>query len=117
MRLIDADEIVKVAKHAYNEWNLAMAAADGTREINKVFKMQELCKAMKAVADAAPTITPEGLVRHGRWEKVEDPGGGSHWMCSSCGTEWYFEADGPVENGCNYRPGCGDKLDLEDKPC
>lgn len=30
-RLINANDIVKVAEHAYNEWNLAMAAADGQR--------------------------------------------------------------------------------------
>ena len=63
MRPIDADEIVKVAEHAYNEWNLAMAAADGTREINRVFKMQELCKAVKVVADSAPTIDAVPVVR------------------------------------------------------
>ena len=55
-RLIYADDIVKVAEHAFNEWNLAMAAADGDREINHVFKMQELCKAVKAVAENAPTV-------------------------------------------------------------
>lgn len=60
-RLIDANEIVRVAEHAYNEWNLAMAAADGNRKINHVFKMQELCKTVKAVADSAPTIDPETL--------------------------------------------------------
>lgn len=62
---------------------------------------------------SAPTITPESLVRHGRWVKIENLGGDSHWMCSSCGVEWYFEADGPVENGSNYCPRCGAKMDLE----
>lgn len=33
-----------------------MAAADGKREISLVFKMQELCKAVKAVAENAPTV-------------------------------------------------------------
>ena len=67
MRPIDADNIAQVAEHAYNEWNLAMAAADGRREINHVYKMQELCKAVNAVANAAPTITLDDLRPSGRW--------------------------------------------------
>ena len=62
-RLIDANDIVKVAEHAYGEWNLAMAAADGQRQINLVYKMKELCKAVKAVADAAPTVDAVEVVR------------------------------------------------------
>ena len=62
-RLIYADDIVKVAEHAFNEWNLAMAASDGDREINHVFKMQELCKAVKAVAENAPTVDAVEVVR------------------------------------------------------
>ena len=62
-RLIDANHIVEVAEHAYGEWNLAMAAADGQRQINQVYKMKELCKAVKAVADAAPTVDAVEVVR------------------------------------------------------
>lgn len=62
MRLIDADKIIEVAEHAYCEWNKAMAAAEG-RQINRCYKMQELCKAVKGVADDCPTINPCGL-RH-----------------------------------------------------
>ena len=69
-RLIYADDIVKVAEHAYHEWNLAMAAADGQRQINYVYKMKELCKAVKAVADAAPTVDAVEVV-HGRWVQKE----------------------------------------------
>lgn len=82
MALIDRDEIVKVAEHAYNEWNLAMAAADGEREINLTFKMQDLCKAVKAVAMAAPVVDAKPVV-HGEWEfgeTLHHP-----WMkCSVC---------------------------------
>lgn len=96
-RLIDANAIVEVAEHAYNEWNLAMATADGTREINRVFKMQELCKAVKAVADNAPTIDPEDLRPVGKWEWYEEwkecttdsPAECqcAGWMCSECGID------------------------------
>lgn len=60
-RLIDANQIVEVAKHAYNEWNLAMATQDTNRGVNKVLKMQELCKCVEAVANDAPTIDLETL--------------------------------------------------------
>lgn len=56
MRLIDADKIVEVAEHAWDEWNLAMATQDTNRGVNKVIKMKELCKAVKAVADDCPAV-------------------------------------------------------------
>lgn len=71
MRLIDADKIVEVAEHAYGEWNKAMAAAE-KRQINRCFKMQELCKAVKGVADDCPTIDPESLRPTAHWISVKD---------------------------------------------
>ena len=57
MRAIDAEKAIEVAQIKYNDWVLAMAAADGRREINLCFKKQELFKAVKAVLDCVPTIT------------------------------------------------------------
>lgn len=74
MRLIDADKIVEVAEHAYGEWNKAMGAAEG-RQINRCYKMQELCKAVKGVADACPTIDPESLRPTAEWIEAHPPGG------------------------------------------
>ena len=56
MRLIDADIADEIIAHAENEWNLAMAAADGNREINRVYKMHELCRAVRGVVKSLPTI-------------------------------------------------------------
>ena len=59
---ISRKEAIKYAEHAYHEWNLAMAAADGKRETNLVYKRQELCKAVESVfrdmpaADVAPVV-------------------------------------------------------------
>ena len=58
-RAIDADKAIEVAQIKYNDWNLAMAAADGQREINLCFKKQELFKAVKAVLECVPTLTPQ----------------------------------------------------------
>lgn len=106
VRLIDANEIVKVAEHAYNEWNLAMAAADGKREINKTYKMQELCKAVKAVADNCPTIDAVPVVRcrHCRshhWEQEPCHGKTVHY-CKKLGAEVtadFFCAAGKRKDG------------------
>lgn len=63
---ISREAAIKYAEHAYHEWNLAMAAADGKREINLVYKRQELCKAVKSVfrdmpaADVAPVVRCKG---------------------------------------------------------
>lgn len=78
-----------------------MAAADGNREINRVYKMQELCKAVKSVAEADP-------VKHGKWEDI----GETYAKCSCCG--WMFEKlptpDGFIANNryCRY---CGARMD------
>lgn len=81
----------------------------------------------------APTITPESMVRHGRWIKKHKHVGGfrrytgfddmgeQHTItvderaefddlyCSKC---WKQSAD----NFLNYCPNCGARMDLEDKP-
>lgn len=90
-RLIDANHIVEVAEHAYSEWNLAMAAADGQRQINQVYKMKELCKAVKAVADAAPTVDAVEVVRCKDCKHYMT----IHCTCDGCciSDDWYC-ADG-----------------------
>lgn len=62
-KLVSADRMVELAQHAYKEWNLAMAAAEGNRQINHVFKMQELCKAVESVVKAAPAVDAVEVVR------------------------------------------------------
>ena len=67
---IEREAAVAFAQHAYNAWNLAMAAADGRREINMVYKRQELCKAVKSVfsempaADVAPVVHETPMLRY-----------------------------------------------------
>ncbi len=58
----------------------------------------------------APTVDAVEVV-HGRWEKIDDFDGEFHWRCSACGVEWFFYEEGPQENGCNYCPRCGAKMD------
>ena len=66
---IRREDAIKYAEHAYHEWNLAMAAADGKREINLVYKRQELCKAVESVfrdmpaADVAPVVRGKPITK------------------------------------------------------
>lgn len=84
-RLIDANVAIKIADKCYEEWNLAMAAAEGNRQINMVYKKQELFKAVKKVVENCDTIDPETLrptahIVHGTVPETEDG-----VFCSRCG--------------------------------
>ena len=85
--LIERQEAIKAAEHAYNEWNLAMAAADGQRQINRVFKMQELCKAVISVFENVPAADVAPVVRCKDCKhSYEDIGGRvcAHGVCVDC---------------------------------
>lgn len=114
---ISREAAVAFAEHAYHEWNLAMAAADGQRQINRCFKMQELCKAVASVFVDAPTADVEP-VRHGRWISWEEadnciPSPNRH-ECSVCHDAAQILVNG-LELLSDYCPNCGAKMDLEDK--
>lgn len=81
--LIERQAAVKAAEHAYNEWNLAMAAADGQRQINRVFKMQELCMAVISVFENVPAADLDctGCV----WLNTR------HQKCSCCRRNQYIK--------------------------
>ena len=59
---------------------------------------------MLPAVDAAPVV-------HGRWEEVDDGWGEWYYRCSACGCEWFLEDGTPAENGMNYCPRCGAKMD------
>ena len=103
MRLIDADKIVEVAEHAYGEWNKAMGAAEG-RQINRCYKMQELCKAVKNVADDCPTIDPEAIQPTAHWDIKETDCRDVilSWKCDKCGRL--------SRNDYPYCPSCGARM-------
>lgn len=68
-RYIDADAAVSNADARYREWGLAMAAAEG-RQINMVYKKQELFQAVKKVIKSCPSIDPDSL--QSQWRKTAD---------------------------------------------
>nr|DAI84797.1 MAG TPA: hypothetical protein [Caudoviricetes sp.] len=116
---ISREAALKAAEHAYGEWNLAMAAADGARQINLVYKRQELLKAVASVFDIVPAADVEP-VRHGRWV-VDYPDGTIYEgaalrlmfaliTCSECGKTFELMRMGKPRY-CT----CGAKMDLEEQ--
>lgn len=72
VRLIDANAAIENADKRYSEWNLAMAAAEGNRQISMVYKKQELFKAVRKVIESCPPIDPNSLQL--QWHKTaKDP--------------------------------------------
>lgn len=71
-RLIDANAAIENADKRYSEWNLAMAAAEGNRQISMVYKKQELFKAVRKVIESCPLVDPESMRGHARWLKDEN---------------------------------------------
>ena len=101
-RLIDADQAIAEADRLFNMYNLAMAGAETNREINHIFKRQELFKAVRAVVKTCPTIDP---VKHGHWVFVNDMV--SYIKCSECGDDiCWVNTKRP-----KYCPRCGAKMD------
>lgn len=101
---IEREAAIKAAEHAWNEWNLAMAAADGNREINLVYKRQELCKAVASVFASAPAADVAPVV-HGQWKAS-----GALLECQNCG-EIYSRLGGNAGKSWNYCPNCGAMID------
>ena len=66
-------------------------------------------QAIEDLADIpAAKVAP---VRHGRWiEECEE----SLYSCSACGTEWITIEGTPKENGMDFCPHCGAKMDLKE---
>lgn len=102
---IEREAAIKAAEHAWNEWNLAMAAADGNREINLVYKRQELCKAVASVFASAPAADVVPVV-HGRWVSNGIPDSILSG-CSACG----FSC---VASSFRYCPNCGARMNGRD---
>ena len=102
MRLIDADQALAEAERLLELYNLAMAGAETNREINHVFKRQELFKAVRAVLKTCPTVDP---IKHGHWIFVEDMV--SYIKCSECGDDiCWVNTKRP-----KYCPSCGTRMD------
>lgn len=98
MRLIDADVYRKILKQWISECN----------EIND--SAGDIIFDCVCQLDDAPTIDPESLRPHGRWEHTHTSASyySECWKCSVCGFE---DTEG---YDFKYCPNCGAKMDLEE---
>ena len=119
---ISREAAIKAAEHAYGEWNLAMAAADGSRQINLVYKRKELLKAVASVFDIVPAADVEP-VRRGNWNIRLADESTLCLECSVCGRRvddidlHHLLEAGEYGEACRRYPycHCGSKMDLEDE--
>ena len=101
MRQIDADAFKAEGRKLYTEagWDL--------REVH--YSQLD----MECNIDIMPTIEAEP-VRHGRWMETEYSAYDNSYKCSACGEVWEFIEGTPKDNGANYCPNCGAKMDKEE---
>lgn len=66
---------------------------------------------MEQIHDA-PTIESEQ--RTGKWKETDDGWDGVYYVCSECGCPWALIDGTPYDNGMNYCPNCGCKMEGEE---
>ena len=94
VRLIDANVLYDRLEYRYKNSYGAAHRAYG-------IAIDEVCD--------APTITPESLVRHGRFEVGElADGNGEMLYCSECKHPYMSTV------GMNYCPNCGARMDMKE---
>lgn len=49
--------------------------------------------------------------KHGEWIEKEEIYGDVYYTCSNCGEDWTTIDGTPFENGMNFCPQCGAKMD------
>jgi len=65
---------------------------------------QTVHKLTQALAEAEP-------IKHGRWKETEYSAYDDSYRCSACGEVWEFIKGTPKDNGANYCPNCGARMD------
>ena len=100
MRLIDADKLKEEIGECPENW------LDSPEEMQAVDDWNGCMN----VIDCAPTIDAE-IVRHGHWIEKDWFDGDIYYDCSTCGNSWVTIEGTPQDNGMNYCPHCGAKMD------
>lgn len=66
----------------------------------------------EVLADYIATYTEQ---KKGKWEESDDGWDGVYYVCSECGCPWILIDGTPYDNGMNYCPNCGAKMEREQK--
>ena len=105
---IEREQAIKCAEESYKTWNLITAAADGAREVNQCYKMQELCKTIGEVFKIVPAADVAPVV-HGRWVYHN-----FDTICSECRKSAIFDEWGQQAE-TEFCPHCGAKMYEKEK--
>lgn len=65
---------------------------------------------IRAEIECAPTIEPKS----GKWLSTDDGWDGEYFVCSICGCPWTLIEGSPEDNGMNYCPNCGARMENGD---
>ena len=97
MRLIDADELIKMLQDTI-DFNMKH------NTFFKSFSMQH----MLYILENMKTIAP---VKHGRWILIYEVPSGNYFKCSECNHEVFLKSGRKVSDDYRYCSGCGAKMD------
>ena len=95
-RLIDADALMQLCKNEYSH----------SIQHRQYERSRGWLGAMQLLYDA-PTIEPESLRAHGRWEEIN-----GYLRCSECKDVYIYE-DWIEDGKWKFCPNCGSKMDKE----
>lgn len=85
-----------------------------TLRTNKVNCKDLLLASVEGVIEQLIKERDAEPVRHGHWIEQSDVWGDVYYDCSACGNSWTTIDGTPFDNGMNYCPNCGAKMDEED---
>ena len=99
-KYIDMDDLIELLSD--------MQGRCGTRaELRQNSKIWQQVKDMPT-ADVVP-------VRHGKWKQWDGYGYEDTYECTECGEPFVLIEGTPLQNGYNYCPNCGARMDAERK--
>ena len=101
MRLIDADAAIDMLKKT-------IAVNKNPNHDARVWEEGMNCAL--TIIGAEPSVEAAPVV-HGRWIEHEEYNFDTYYDCSVCGESWCTVDGTPWENGMNYCPNCGAKMD------
>ena len=89
-----------------------------TEQIKKLCYDEYMANWLRVLIDNQPTIKTEPIevprpIRHGKWKQWDGYGYEDTYECTECGEPFVLIEGTPLQNGYNYCPNCGARMDGE----
>ncbi|MBQ7265123.1 MAG: hypothetical protein IJS61_03405 [Firmicutes bacterium] len=110
----DVDEIIKALEQQPCEDAISrQAVLDEMIQIGmETFKTYNDYSKLFDFVDNMPSVTPQPKTGH--WIEKDGYDGDTYYDCSECGEIWVAIEGTPWDNGMNYCPNCGAKMEVEE---